>query len=424
MSPFQGLAAKLGQIPNPSTRITTLPTTPKPKPPPSIASAQPAATSLAPRPTIHNPTPSFGFEITKLFPTTTSFGVVAPGFDNTNILLNLSKGLAKGTTKNYESAIRTFLDFIAEHNIEPHRAFPAEEIVICAFTASLAKKVSGSTANGILSGLKTWHEIHGFTWNGSKRIQLITKGVAISAPASSKKKPRKPVSISMMHELADQLSMDSPMDACIFAAACTLFWAQGRSGEFLGSSRRTHKSEIHPSRSSIVRSQDPDTLSISLPSTKTNRTSGQSVLVFKQADPIDPIKALNNHLLVNRGIPPSAHLFAFNIQNSTEYRCLTLENFLAKCNDIWSNLGHSKISGHCFRIGGTSAMLQNGVAPDIVRELGRWSSDAFFRYWRDLPAIAALHAKMLTTNVSSSAPAQHRPPTRPLAGALARGRST
>ncbi|EJD42254.1 hypothetical protein AURDEDRAFT_43481, partial [Auricularia subglabra TFB-10046 SS5] len=61
---------------------------------------------------------------------------------------------------------------------------------------------------------------------------------------------------------------------------------------------------------------------------------------------------------------------------------LTKRVFLSRLNEIWSAAGMVRISGHCFHIGGTTALLRAGVEPEVVKMAGRWKSDAFLRYWR------------------------------------------
>ncbi|EJD38969.1 hypothetical protein AURDEDRAFT_42283, partial [Auricularia subglabra TFB-10046 SS5] len=63
-------------------------------------------------------------------------------------------------------------------------------------------------------------------------------------------------------------------------------------------------------------------------------------------------------------------------------RPLTKRAFLGRLNEIWSAAGMKTVSGHCFRIGGTTALLKLGVDTDIVKISGRWKSDSFLRYWR------------------------------------------
>ncbi|EJD43119.1 hypothetical protein AURDEDRAFT_44117, partial [Auricularia subglabra TFB-10046 SS5] len=61
---------------------------------------------------------------------------------------------------------------------------------------------------------------------------------------------------------------------------------------------------------------------------------------------------------------------------------LTKTAFLSRLNEIWMATGMKKVSGHCFRIGGTTALLRAGVPPEVVKTAGRWKSDSFLRYWR------------------------------------------
>ncbi|EJD42361.1 hypothetical protein AURDEDRAFT_45509, partial [Auricularia subglabra TFB-10046 SS5] len=61
---------------------------------------------------------------------------------------------------------------------------------------------------------------------------------------------------------------------------------------------------------------------------------------------------------------------------------LTKRAFLGRLNEIWAAAGMQTVSGHCFRIGGTTALLKLGVDTDVVKMCGRWKSDSFLRYWR------------------------------------------
>ncbi|KAF9224483.1 hypothetical protein BS17DRAFT_641968, partial [Gyrodon lividus] len=106
----------------------------------------------------------------------------------------------------------------------------------------------------------------------------------------------------------------------------------------------------------------------------------------------DPIAAINNHLNINK-IPPNLPLFSY--LSTRGWRCLTKKILLACCNSIWLAAGIPAITGHSFRIGGTTELLLTGVPPDIVKALGRWSSDAFLRYWHSLELLAPLHMENL-----------------------------
>ncbi|EJD32358.1 hypothetical protein AURDEDRAFT_42834, partial [Auricularia subglabra TFB-10046 SS5] len=61
---------------------------------------------------------------------------------------------------------------------------------------------------------------------------------------------------------------------------------------------------------------------------------------------------------------------------------LTKRAFLSRLNEIWAAAGMQSVSGHCFRIGGTTALLRMGVDTEVVKLGGRWKSDSFLGYWR------------------------------------------
>jgi hypothetical protein len=321
--------------------------------------------------------------------------------DDRKIIQVMQDGLARGTKGNYTSIINSFLKFCADNNVPRKDQFPATEFILCGFIASLDRSVAGSTASTAVTALKRWHELHNQPWNGSERLALMVKGVANNAPASSKREKRTAVTTKMLADLASALVQDDPKDMAVLACALVAFFGQARLGELLSSSRLKHNPKSHPSRDSVVILLDNNSREVLLPRTKTNQIDGQSIIITKQKDPLDPVKAIECHFRINHSLEPSDHLFAYRIQNSRHRRhSLTHEDFMRRVNNIWSKLGYPRITGHSFRIGGTTMMLRNGVPPEVVKELGRWSSDAFYEYWRDLPTIAKQHVQLLDLNAT------------------------
>ena len=96
------------------------------------------------------------------------------------------------------------------------------------------------------------------------------------------------------------------------------------------------------------------------------------------------LKLINQH---HPNLPLLAH------STPSGPRMLMKATFLARCNQIWTTSGYPGMTGHSFRIGGTTELLTSGIPPDVVKSIGRWSSDSFLRYWRDLETTAPLHAR-------------------------------
>ncbi|KAF9226156.1 hypothetical protein BS17DRAFT_697732, partial [Gyrodon lividus] len=57
---------------------------------------------------------------------------------------------------------------------------------------------------------------------------------------------------------------------------------------------------------------------------------------------------------------------------------------------VWVSQRYPDLPGHAFRIGGTTELLIQGVAPDIVATQGRWTLRAFLEYWRCIEVILPL----------------------------------
>ncbi|KAJ7112064.1 hypothetical protein C8R43DRAFT_1138992 [Mycena crocata] len=291
---------------------------------------------------------------------------------------------APGTLNNYGYAVDRFLAFCAQEKIPIRFQLPADEFVLCAFAASGAGIHAGSTARNNIAALKAWHVAQGQTWKGSSRLHYVLAGVENLAPETSKRPPRPPINAEMLRVLYNGLDFTYPRDVAIFAAACVAFWGQCRLGEILPDST-TEPALMHkPTRAQLPSQQK----------------SGEDVVLVAQNDPINPEIALHAHLKINN-LPANLPLFAYRTGAGVEI--LTRAKFLLRCNQIWSKAGYPHTTGHSFRIGGTTELLLAGVAPDVVKALGRWSSDAFHRYWRSLEDLAPIHAAHINTPARHSA---------------------
>src|SRR5882724_12689487 len=69
--------------------------------------------------------------------------------------------------------------------------------------------------------------------------------------------------------------------------------------------------------------------------------------------------------MVNSHVPPSEHLFSFETATG-DYAPMHTSWFLNRCNEVWSGKGLSTLSGHSFRIGGTTQLLLLGINPSSL----------------------------------------------------------
>ena len=137
-----------------------------------------------------------------------------------------------------------------------------------------------------------------------------------------------------------------------------------------------------------------DSASFDIPWTKTTKEKGATVILTKRIDKLAseydmcPLAALKNHLDINADLPQSAPLFAF--KTSSGWEQMTRDRLLDFCKPIWQAAKLQYVSGHSFRIGGSVALLLDGVPPEVVAATGGWSSMAFLLYWRRVEEVLPL----------------------------------
>jgi hypothetical protein len=152
-------------------------------------------------------------------------------------------------------------------------------------------------------------------------------------------------------------------------------------------SKKTFGPAIHVKRSNISQGKDRNDLPVTtfrIPVTKA-APAGEDIYWAAQ-DKADPKAALENHFLVNDP-PLELHLFSWKSKNGLIP--LTRFEFLKKLNAAAYSLGVESIKGHSIRIGSTLEYLLRNVPFDVVKSIGRWSSEAFRLYLREHALIMA-----------------------------------
>ncbi|KZV85135.1 DNA breaking-rejoining enzyme, partial [Exidia glandulosa HHB12029] len=296
------------------------------------------------------------------------------------------------TQKNYAAGRAHFHQWCTAERIALRKSEPIPEPVLCAYAAAMAGVCAGGTARSRLAALHFWHDRHGLAWAGSQRLLRILKAVTTATPPASKREERPPVTEAMLDEALHSLDPHRPFDVCVAAAMLVMFWCQLRLGEILSQTRKYDFGALPSVQGVRLRADAGGTLdrvtsALWLPRTKVER-SGVWVWIARHYN--DPSFALQDHIRVNR-LEDDDPLFAYRHDTTHELIPLTRAAFLGRLNEIWAACGMQRVTGHCFRIGGTTALLRAGVDPEVVKVAGRWKSDSFLRYWRALDQIISSH---------------------------------
>jgi hypothetical protein len=170
----------------------------------------------------------------------------------------------------------------------------------------------------------------------------------------------------------------------------TTFYAVARLGEFTVPTIKSFDPAKHITRAHVSSTHDRHGFPVTkfhIPSSKTAPITGEDAFWSQQDGPTDPKAALENHFRVNNPAV-SSHLFTWNHPKGP--RPLSKKEFINRINSI-STATESlpNLKGHGLRIGGTLEYLLRGIPFDVVKSMGRWSSEAFTIYLRHHATILA-----------------------------------
>jgi len=128
---------------------------------------------------------------------------------------------------------------------------------------------------------------------------------------------------------------------------------------------------------------------LTFPWTKFARFKGATVSLLHQNFPFDVTSAVKTHLTAS---PLPDHALLCEYISDGQSHIVDKKTFMLMCNDVWASYGWPPISGHSFRIGGTTSLLISSVDPIVVKKMGRWSSEAYLRYWHTIEEMFHVHA--------------------------------
>lgn len=308
--------------------------------------------------------------------------------DVARVLDLISSAWAPGTRSGYGSGLLVFHVF-CDQKVPPvpeHQRGPASDLLILEFIAWCAGSHRGKTLSNYAYGVKAWHTVHGLGWVlDETRLKAALVAAERVAPAALKRPKRPPLLLSTLEEIGRRLDLTKPLDAAVYACLTTTFWSASRLGEFTVPSLNTvFDPTIHVKPSDVsfrTSTGGLPTTRIHLPWTKVAKERGEDVHWAPQARG-DPEAAFQNHLAVNSP-PPNGSLFSY-LHTDGRRRPLTRYNFLKRVNTVMAGVdGWSRMQGHSIRVGSVLEYLLRGVAFEVVKVIGRWSSDAFLLYLRE-----------------------------------------
>jgi hypothetical protein len=219
-------------------------------------------------------------------------------------------------------------------------------------------------------------------------LKAALDGSMVLTPVSSQRPKRQPLTILFLTAAAAHLDMTTPFDAAFFACLAVAFYSVSRLGELTVPSLQAFDATRHPKRSDLSVRSDRNGIRMQvlrLPVTKTAR-QGEDIYWSTQPGASNPEAAMAAHLRLNNPLP-SQHVFTWKHPKGP--RPLTRTAFLSRLKELVAIQGSQAVHGHSIRIGGTLELLLRGVPFDVVKTIGRWSSEAFVIYLRQHAVVMA-----------------------------------
>ena len=319
------------------------------------------------------------------------FHLLMPVRNLSRTLEVLYASLDSSTRSVYGAGLLRFTQFCDSNGIPENLRMPAPELLLTAFVAHHAGSISASTMNSWLAALHVWHTVNGAPWLAADMLLQARKGLQKLVPDSSRRPKRPPITIEHIYALFKGLDLSNTFDAAVWAVASIAFWACCRLGELVVPSQSHIDPLKYVLRKTTLKfaSSTCRYATLHIPWTKTTKNNGANISITSRDDPACPLIALEHHLSCSPNVPAHAPFFSYETGEGG-WAPMTRGWFLDRCNAVWTKAGYNKMSGHSFRIGGTTHLLLSGVPPDVVAVQGRWLSNAFLAYWRQIDSILPL----------------------------------
>lgn len=306
------------------------------------------------------------------------------------IQLSILHAWTWSTVLKYNTAVRKFLKYTYQRGQDPF-TLPASQNDIYEFCIWAGRqpddngnhKIAAPTLEGYIIGIKGWHRYHDIPYpNVDKaRVSLLITAAAKQDSLQPKEPSRQFIELRHMILLANHLTDKTERELAVFDAVCIAFWGMARIDEVSYKSRTDPLDWRHSVFvSDIIFGLDNQTARITIRGAKAcGAGKCQYITLAAQDHMLCPVKAALR--LVRSLSSPNDPLFGWN--NGGTRRRLVASDITTPCSKIWKEEDIKHLSGHSFRIGGTSMRVALGISKEDVCLLGRWTSDAYKLYVRE-----------------------------------------
>ena len=281
--------------------------------------------------------------------------------------------LAPATSRAYDNTWRRLRAFLHRPLTAP--LFPVTTAEVVDFIGDCFASGGGASALAShCSAIAYGHRIRGLRDpTADFRVRKLLTGARRLRPSWDSRTAITLADLGRLQDALGELGLPA-VDAAAFRAIFSLaFFAMLRPGEVLVGGDPNHTIRL----GHVVVQRDR--LSLTLPSSKTSSIPFNTVLVARPDLSTCPVRAMRQYLQLRPPGRPADYLFVASLSRPLTTRSL---NHTLKLAGSVARLDASRLTGHCFRIGGATHGAQCGMSELQLSEAGRWSSSAVRRYLR------------------------------------------
>lgn len=289
--------------------------------------------------------------------------------------------LEASTRRSYQQQVdKHWLPFLQMYNLD---AKPTADTILL-FIAWCGNRIQG--VDKVLSAVRWHYKLSNAEWE-SLRMSMEVKSALIGLKKLNPKPPKRAPPLLPAHVAAfaaRALARNATYNDLLAAVLATVgFGAMMRLGELVLPTRPAERDPRKYIRRDSVEVLSDSAVSFFLPYHKADRLWHGSHVTLVSANSIpdfdfvllfrlylrrrDALAVTSPFLFIcSDGVPPSRHFFTSRLAALAP--------------------GHT---GHSLRAGGATYLASLGVRPEIIKRIGRWSSNTWEIYLRDNPAVAA-----------------------------------
>ena len=284
----------------------------------------------------------------------------------------LQASLTPATVKSYNSTLVQFQQFLS--SLDPrYQGLPANPGQVVLFISELYKSgLTASTISSKMSAISYYHKLNSLPDPLSHFI--AQKALAGVRKLASSCDVRLPITLNMLQSLLDSakwVTRSHYYTKLLKAMMCLSFFALLRPGEVTDSPHNLRFDQVQ-----VVDHQ----ITVTFLSFKHYNGQPVSLIIPPQNQAPCPVEALREYLVARKSAP--GPLFCHIGSKPISY-----SQYSAWFHELLKVLSIKQVYGlHSFRIGCASLAASRNISSVMIKQMGRWHSDAYSRYIR-IPVI-------------------------------------